>query len=219
MVSLRKSTLLTAASLATSRAATTLAETDEEVQMLELAVYVEDIAANMAQYLSFRQQNPDQPYPTILNTVVLEAVGSDDESWTTALTGIDPSTVWEMLTGVPWYSTRILPALTSRFGEEGIVVSGINEDAAVTTATAATTTAATTAATTTSAAATTSSTEETSATTTAADATTSSTEETSATPTTSSTSSTVSIEQATNAGQRVVAGLGAGVLAAAALLI
>lgn len=214
MVTLRNSVLLSAAALATSRASTTLAETAEEVQMIELAVYVEDIAANMAEYLSFRKENPSQPYPQILNTVVLEAAGSSDESWTTALTGIDPSTVWEMLTGVPWYSTRIYPSLTARLAAEDIVVSGINDNGATATPTAASTSATATGASVATNSARVSSTSSRKESSTASDKV-----STSKASSTSKTSSVATIEQQTNAGAKAVAGLGFGALGAVALLI
>lgn len=83
-------------------AVTTLPITAEDVQMAELVVYVDDILGHMMEYLSFRQVNPNQPYPSVLNDVVFQAMmNTADDSWTTALTGIDPSTVQMMLTGVP----------------------------------------------------------------------------------------------------------------------
>lgn len=109
---------------------TTMDVTDEKVQMAELSVYVSDILGNMGEYLSFRQANPDQPYPSQMNQVVMNAMFADknDDSWTTGLTGIDPATVQMMLTGVPWYSTRILPVLQNDLNEDGIRVQGINSD-------------------------------------------------------------------------------------------
>ncbi|KAG0653498.1 hypothetical protein C6P44_001673, partial [Monosporozyma unispora] len=127
MVKISQCLVVAAATLSGANAVTTMAVTDEQVQMVELAVYVRDILGNMAQYLSFRQANPDQPYPSVLNGVVLKAMfAGNSDGWTTALTGIDPSTVQMMLTGVPWYSSRILPALESYLSSDGIVVSGIN---------------------------------------------------------------------------------------------
>lgn len=101
--------------------------TRERVQMIELAVYVRDILNNMDQYLNFRQSHPDEPYPSQMNNVVVDAMFDDkDDSWTTELTGINPSTVQMMLTGIPWYSSRILPVLRQRLNREGIAVEGIN---------------------------------------------------------------------------------------------
>lgn len=101
--------------------------TQERVQMIELAVYVRDIVNNMNQYLDYRESHPDEPYPSQLNNVVVDAMFDDtDDNWTTELTGINPSTVQMMLTGVPWYSQRILPVLRQRLNKEGIAVKGIN---------------------------------------------------------------------------------------------
>lgn len=234
MVSLRNTAVLAAATLATSNAVKTLPVTAEEAQMLELSVYVRDIADHMQQYLSFRQKYPDQPYPAILNTVVLEAAGSSGDSWTSLLTGIDPSTVQMMLTGVPWYSSRIYPALTSRFAEAGVVVEGIDASSAAaststTSSAAATSSSSSKAASSSSAAAASSSSKAASS----SAAVTSSAASSSAAKATSSASmaqaisqisdgqiqATHTVEQQTNGGAKVVAGLGAGALAAAALLI
>lgn len=241
MVSLRNTAVLAAATLATSNAVKTLPVTAEEAQMLELSVYVRDIADHMQQYLSFRQKYPDQPYPAILNTVVLEAAGSSGDSWTSLLTGIDPSTVQMMLTGVPWYSSRIYPALTSRFAEAGVVVEGIDASSAAaststTSSAAATSSSSSKAASSSSAAVSSSSSAAASSSSKAASssaAVTSSAASSSAAKATSSASmaqaisqisdgqiqATHTVEQQTNGGAKVVAGLGAGALAAAALLI
>lgn len=236
MVSLRNTAVLAAATLATSNAVKTLSATDEEAQMLELSVYVRDIVDNMQQYLSFRQQHPNEPYPAVLNTVVLQAAGSSDDSWTTALTGIAPSMVERMLTGVPWYSSRIYPALTARFAEAGVVVEGIDATAATSTAASTSTSTSSTSST----ATTSSSSSSKASSSSSSKASSSAASSSSATKATSSASkatssasnaqaisqisdgqvqATHSIEQQTNGGAKVVAGLGAGALAAAALLI
>ena len=127
MVKVGKSLVAAAALVSGVNAVTTMSITDEKVQMIELSVYVRDILKNMGQYLSFRSEHPDQPYPSEMNNVVLKAMfGGSGDSWTSYLTGIDPSTVQMMLTGVPWYSTRILPALDAYLSSDGIVVEGIN---------------------------------------------------------------------------------------------
>lgn len=237
MVSLRNTAVLAAATLATSNAVKTLSATDEEAQMLELSVYVRDIVDNMQQYLSFRQQHPNEPYPAVLNTVVLQAAGSSDDSWTTALTGIAPSMVERMLTGVPWYSSRIYPALTARFAEAGVVVEGIDATAATSTAASTSTSTSSTSSTATTSSSSSSSKASSSSSSKASSSAASSSSATKATSSASKATSsasnaqaisqisdgqvqaTHSIEQQTNGGAKVVAGLGAGALAAAALLI
>ncbi|CAL9733347.1 hypothetical protein MOSE0_A03774 [Monosporozyma servazzii] len=111
------------------RLTTTMAVTAANIQNMELSAYVRDILGNMGQYLSFRQANPDQPYPTQLNQIVMKAMfaGAND-GWTSSLTGIDPNTVEMMLTGVPWYSTRILPVLQKNLNNKGVYVEGINSN-------------------------------------------------------------------------------------------
>lgn len=230
MVSLRNTAVLAAATLATSNAVKTLSATDEEAQMLELSVYVRDIVDNMQQYLSFRQQHPNEPYPAVLNTVVLQAAGSSDDSWTTALTGIAPSMVERMLTGVPWYSSRIYPALTARFAEAGVVVEGIDATAATSTAASTSTSTSSTSSTATTSSSSSSSKASSSSSSKASSSAASSSSATKATSSASNAQAisqisdgqvqaTHSIEQQTNGGAKVVAGLGAGALAAAALLI
>ena len=131
MVQINKSLLAAAAIAESVNAVTTLPITDDKVQNVELVVYVKDIVKNMAQYLSFRQANPDQPYPSQLNQIVLKALmAGGNDSWSTSLTGIDPATVEMMLTGVPWYSSRILPVLQDTLDSDNIAVVGINAEAA-----------------------------------------------------------------------------------------
>ncbi|KAF4003383.1 Seripauperin and TIP1 family protein [Saccharomyces cerevisiae] len=72
-----------AAIAATASATTTLAQSDERVNLVELAVF---------NYGDF----------------------------TTMLTGIAPDQVTRMITGVPWYSSRLKPAISSALSKDGI---------------------------------------------------------------------------------------------------
>lgn len=55
------STSAAIAALATStNALTTLSPSDEQVNLIELSVYVKDIRANMNDYLSMAKANPNQ---------------------------------------------------------------------------------------------------------------------------------------------------------------
>ncbi|CCK69119.1 uncharacterized protein KNAG_0B06950 [Huiozyma naganishii CBS 8797] len=113
----------TAAPSTTADGWTTLPVEDPMVQSMELAVYVKDINANMQQYLNFQQANPGQPYPPAIAQAVMHAMmGQPESEYMTLLTGIDPATVQMMLSGVPWYSTRLEQALDATFRARHVVV-------------------------------------------------------------------------------------------------
>ncbi|CAI4599357.1 AFI_G0033200.mRNA.1.CDS.1 [Saccharomyces cerevisiae] len=74
-----------AAIAATVSATTTLAQSDERVNLVELGVYVSDIRAHLAQYYMFQAAHPTETYPV----EVAEAVFNYGD-FTTMLTGIAP---------------------------------------------------------------------------------------------------------------------------------
>ncbi|CAI4423558.1 AKH_1a_G0013690.mRNA.1.CDS.1 [Saccharomyces cerevisiae] len=86
-----------AAIAATASATTTLAQSDERVNLVELAAH------------------PTETYPI----EVAEAVFNYGD-FTTMLTGIAPDQVTRMITGVPWYSSRLKPAISSALSKDGI---------------------------------------------------------------------------------------------------
>ncbi|KAF4002479.1 Seripauperin and TIP1 family protein [Saccharomyces cerevisiae] len=96
-------------------ATTTLAQSDERVNLVELGVYVSDIRAHLAQYYMFQAAHPTETYPV----EVAEAVFNYGD-FTTMLTGIAPDQVTRMITGVPWYSSRLKPAISSALSKDGI---------------------------------------------------------------------------------------------------
>ena len=112
-------TAATAVALATSAAATsattTLSPYDERVNLVELAVYVSDIRAHLADYYAFQGSHPTETYPPEIASAVFNY-----GEFTTMLTGIAPDQVTRMITGVPWYSSRLRPAISSALSSDGI---------------------------------------------------------------------------------------------------
>ncbi|CCK70380.1 SRP1/TIP1 family protein KNAG_0E01130 [Huiozyma naganishii CBS 8797] len=105
---------LTAAQLVSAAPATTLPANAEEVKEVELGVYVNDITKNLMEYYAFRAEHPEQAYPGIIETAVFEdMMGQPQSEWINQLTTIDYNEVQSMFTGVPWYSDRLAPALSS----------------------------------------------------------------------------------------------------------
>ena len=96
-------------------ATTTLAQSDKRVNLVELGVYVSDIRAHLAQYYLFQAAHPTETYPV----EVAEAVFNYGD-FTTMLTGIAPDQVTRMITGVPWYSSRLKPAISKALSKDGI---------------------------------------------------------------------------------------------------
>ncbi|CAI4863729.1 CBM_collapsed_G0056410.mRNA.1.CDS.1 [Saccharomyces cerevisiae] len=85
------------------------------VNLVELGVYVSDIRAHLAQYYLFQAAHPTETYPV----EIAEAVFNYGD-FTTMLTGIPAEQVTRVITGVPWYSTRLRPAISSALSKDGI---------------------------------------------------------------------------------------------------
>ncbi|MCQ4827320.1 SRP1/TIP1 family protein, partial [Eubacterium callanderi] len=63
----------------------------------------------------FQAAHPTETYPV----EIAEAVFNYGD-FTTMLTGIAPDQVTRMITGVPWYSSRLKPAISSALSKDGI---------------------------------------------------------------------------------------------------
>ena len=100
---------------ASAAATTTLSQSDERVNLVELGVYVSDIRAHLAEYYMFQAAHPTETYPV----EIAEAVFNYGD-FTTMLTGIPADQVTRVITGVPWYSTRLRPAISSALSKDGI---------------------------------------------------------------------------------------------------
>ena len=100
---------------ASAAATTTLSQSDERVNLVELGVYVSDIRAHLAEYYMFQAAHPTETYPV----EIAEAVFNYGD-FTTMLTGIPADQVTRVITGVPWYSTRLRPAISSALSADGI---------------------------------------------------------------------------------------------------
>ncbi|CAI4945523.1 AVN_HP_G0152430.mRNA.1.CDS.1 [Saccharomyces cerevisiae] len=103
------------AGVAAAPATTTLSPSDERVNLVELGVYVSDIRAHLAEYYMFQAAHPTETYPV----EIAEAVFNYGD-FTTMLTGIPADQVTRVITGVPWYSTRLRPAISSALSKDGI---------------------------------------------------------------------------------------------------
>ncbi|CAI4243313.1 CLL_collapsed_G0000760.mRNA.1.CDS.1 [Saccharomyces cerevisiae] len=82
---------------ASAAATTTLSQSDERVNLVELAAH------------------PTETYPV----EIAEAVFNYGD-FTTMLTGIPADQVTRVITGVPWYSSRLKPAISSALSVDGI---------------------------------------------------------------------------------------------------
>ncbi|CAI4240357.1 AMM_1a_G0000840.mRNA.1.CDS.1 [Saccharomyces cerevisiae] len=100
---------------ASAAATTTLSQSNERVNLVELGVYVSDIRAHLAEYYSFQAAHPTETYPV----EIAEAVFNYGD-FTTMLTGIPADQVTRVITGVPWYSSRLKPAISSALSVDGI---------------------------------------------------------------------------------------------------
>ena len=59
---------------ASAAATTTLSQSDERVNLVELGVYVSDIRAHLAEYYSFQAAHPTETYPVEIAEAVFNYV-------------------------------------------------------------------------------------------------------------------------------------------------
>ena len=186
-------------------ASASMASALDEALMIEMSVYMADIGANIMQYMSMMKANPNQSFPSVMLSAQAEQMTATNDSYLTWFKNLNSAEVEEMVTGVPWYSSRLAPKISKAWAAAGITEGAAATSVAATT-TAATTTAATTSAASSSAAASSSS---------AAASSSASVEQVS-----SSASATHAVSQQTeNGANKAVIGMGAGVIAAAAMLL
>ncbi|CCK72161.1 putative lipase KNAG_0J00780 [Huiozyma naganishii CBS 8797] len=198
-----------------SSAAIASALTDE--QSAEIYAIVQDINSNQAQYIGLEMNTGGFQIPPQLLSMYQQVLTYKDDSYTSLFTALDYNMITSTITGLSWYNERLAPALSS-------VRAKYNTAEATTSAKATTTTSA-------------------KETTTSAEATTSSKATTSAAPSSSAKASSSSAaskattqavsqitdgqiqqtasvhQQSANGAIKNAAGVGAGFLAAAALLM
>ena len=215
-------------------ASASMASALDEALMIEMSVYMADIGANIMQYMSMMKANPNQSFPSVMLSAQAEQMTATNDSYLTWFKNLNSAEVEEMVTGVPWYSSRLAPKISKAWAAAGITEGAAATSVAATT-TAATTTAATTTAATTSAASSSAAASSAAASSAAASSSSAAASSSSAAASSSSAaaSSSASVEQVSssasathavsqqteNGANKAVIGMGAGVIAAAAMLL
>lgn len=94
--------------------AATLVNAQNAVEVAEIQVLVNDINSNLAQYLSL-ETNPDSGFqiPDNLLSLYRNVATYTDDSFSTLLSGVNFDEITSTIVGLPWYSSRLLPALES----------------------------------------------------------------------------------------------------------
>ncbi|CAI4944423.1 BAD_collapsed_G0050190.mRNA.1.CDS.1 [Saccharomyces cerevisiae] len=191
-------------------AALASAQTQEEID--ELNVILNDVKSNLQEYISLAEDSSSgfslSSLPSGVLDIGLALASATDDSYTTLYSEVDFAAVSKMLTMVPWYSSRLLPELESLLGTSTTAASSTEASSAATSSAVA------------------SSSETTSS------AVASSSEATSSAVASSTKASAISqisdgqvqatstvSEQTENGAAKAVIGMGAGVMAAAAMLL
>ncbi|CAI1976457.1 hypothetical protein SEUBUCD646_0E00920 [Saccharomyces eubayanus] len=100
-------------------AALASAQTQEEID--ELNVILNDVKSHLQEYMSLAQ-DPSSGFslanmPAGVLDIGMALASATDDSYTTLYSAVDFAGVNKMLTMVPWYSSRLEPALKSMMGE------------------------------------------------------------------------------------------------------
>ena len=211
-----KIVLALAASAAVANALTT-------AQSVELETIMSDVENNLSDYISLATDGTISlsDLPSGVLSLGMAIASATDDSYTTLYDNIDMAAVETWLSVLPWYSTRlsseIAAALYTVTAEaSSAAASSVEATSAATSSVAASSVAASSAAASSAAASSTEDTSSAEATSSAASSTTVAV----ASSSSSAASSTATVsQQTTNGAAQAVSGLGAGVLAAAALLL
>lgn len=208
-MSVAQITLLIAATAASFASAQSQAEIDE------YNVLVSDIKAHASDYLSVAINDPSISIPSGVLEIYQEVATATDESYTTLYQDLDFNQISNLVVSLPWYSSRLEGELASATATDG--ASSSSDSAVSSTTSAASSTDSAT------------SSSDTVVSSTESDTATSSTESvvSSTEPATSSSASAVSqvsdgqiqATQTANGAAKAAVGMGAGALAAAALLL
>ena len=107
--------------------AATLVNAQNAVEVAEIQVLVNDINSNLAQYLSL-ETNPDSGFqiPDNLLSLYRNVATYTDDSFSTLLSGVNFDEITSTIVGLPWYSSRLLPALESASAAVTSLSSAIN---------------------------------------------------------------------------------------------
>ncbi|CAI5221604.1 BTE_HP_G0206140.mRNA.1.CDS.1 [Saccharomyces cerevisiae] len=100
-------------------AALASAQTQEEID--ELNVILNDVKSNLQEYISLAEDSSSgfslSSLPSGVLDIGLALASATDDSYTTLYSEVDFAGVSKMLTMVPWYSSRLEPALKSLDGD------------------------------------------------------------------------------------------------------
>ncbi|CAI5007449.1 CFC_HP_G0000840.mRNA.1.CDS.1 [Saccharomyces cerevisiae] len=100
-------------------AALASAQTQEEID--ELNVILNDVKSNLQEYISLAEDSSSgfslSSLPSGVLDIGLALASATDDSYTTLYSEVDFAAVSKMLTMVPWYSSRLEPALKSLDGD------------------------------------------------------------------------------------------------------
>ncbi|CCH57912.1 hypothetical protein TBLA_0A01120 [Henningerozyma blattae CBS 6284] len=99
------------------------ADGDREAAMISMQVYMNDIGSHMKEYLSMEKANPEQSIPPGVLSAYAAKMTAKGDSYTSFFSDIPDSYIHYMITGVPWYSTRLAPAISSALASAGIKAS------------------------------------------------------------------------------------------------
>lgn len=93
---------------------------NREAAMVSMEVYMNDIGSHMKEYMSMEKANPKQSIPPGVLSAYAAKMTAKGDSYTSFFSDIPDSYIQYMITGVPWYSSRLVPALSSALKAKGL---------------------------------------------------------------------------------------------------
>ncbi|CCH63179.1 hypothetical protein TBLA_0J01845 [Henningerozyma blattae CBS 6284] len=101
-------------------AAAAIAKADREAAMISMEVYMNDIGSHMKDYLSMEKAHPEQSIPPGVLSAYAAKLTDKTDSYTSFFADIGDEQIHYMITGVPWYSTRLAPAISQALEAAGL---------------------------------------------------------------------------------------------------
>ncbi|CCK71161.1 Tir3p KNAG_0G01030 [Huiozyma naganishii CBS 8797] len=97
-----------------------LAAAINDYEVAEFNAILVDVKANLMQYISLAENNPDFTLPDGVLDVYTQLTTYTDESYTSLFTAIDFDQVTTVMHQVPWYSSRLIPIMSSYMAAHSI---------------------------------------------------------------------------------------------------
>ncbi|CAI4039744.1 hypothetical protein SMKI_09G1540 [Saccharomyces mikatae IFO 1815] len=116
--------------LAVAAVSTQLVSAIGQYEIVEFNAILEDVKANLQQYMSLAYNDPNFSLPTGVLDVYQHMTTATDDSYTSYFTEMDFAQISTAMFRVPWYSSRLEPEIISALKNAGITITSLGQTVA-----------------------------------------------------------------------------------------